>query len=66
VSRTVKGIVTVAVWFLFIKGCLATTTGCVALAFNMFKPLECVAISFVGIAALTTCALAAWLRKKLD
>ncbi len=65
-SKSLKSIVTIAVWLLFIKGTLSVCAGCLSLMLNRYEPLECVGISFVGIAGLTMCAVAAWFRKKLD
>ncbi len=65
-STSLKSIVTIAVWLLFIKGVVAAVGGCLAILLNMYEPLECVGISMVGVSALLACAVAAWLRKKLD
>jgi len=65
-SKSLKSIVTIAVWLLFIKGALGAIAGCLALMLNRYEPLECVGVSMVGVSALLACAVAAWFRKKLD
>jgi len=65
-SKSLKSIVTIAVWLLFIKGALGAVAGCLSLLQNRYEPLECVGISMVGVSALLACAVAAWFRKKLD
>jgi len=61
-----KALVTLAVWFLFIKGCLSIAAG-LYMSFAETEPmLTAIAMCSEGIVALILAAVAAMLRKKLE
>jgi uncharacterized membrane protein YqgA involved in biofilm formation len=65
-----KAVVTISVWVLFIKGCLAvlTSTLLVLMAQPMatgVTPLGGVAMGGIGVVALVLACVAAWIRQKI-
>jgi len=62
----VKALVTIAIWVLFVKGCLAVALGTVAGLAGMVTPLVALGECAVGIAALILSAVAAKLRQMLE
>lgn len=61
-----KALITLTVWFLFVKGCISIAAGMYAVAAAGQATLVSVAECGVGVAALILAAVAAWLRKKLE
>ena len=66
-----KALISITVWILFVKGCLAVlvSTILVLMARPMMTghtPLVDVAMGGVGVVALVLAAVAAWIRQKLE
>ncbi len=65
-SPRLKGIVTIAVWVLFIKGFFDVVWSLIA-AFGGITPVqEALTVAVIGIAALILSCVGAWLRKKME
>ena len=61
-----KGIITIAVWVLFIKGFFDVVWSLIA-AFGGITPVqEALTVAVIGIVALFLACVGAWLRKKLE